>query len=485
MSKETKEQISNYQIFHTKNINLLKILEFLINKNFPIESEKIKENFNHSLFSPLLYYIIEYLNTKGEIKYKLGKGKYNSINVIYALLNKEIYDIFFLKTKEKIYDEKIEINYIQNEEENYFRFDCKEKELNLNELQNFIKKILNEEKFDINDIENLKKLLEFKKKELISTFKFEFTIQERIINLLMKKANNKIIELPNIIFYKKNKKNLMFDEIDRIVTCNEKTKVSNFLIFTKAEFRRNEVPDIKHYEKGIELEFQKNSCNFIEIKTSANFLIDKNLNKNEAQSINHSNASNETKKSNVIFKKVEIFKKFFEDNFNMVFENINIIIIIDSYFPKDFIKITDNFSKDFIAKEKTIFDFTLLFLHIESDIPYIQELKEQKNFENELKNLNSKINTITKDSENKIQMLTKDAEKKDQQIQMQEKQIQMLTKDSENKEKQIQMLTKNAKKKDEDAKKKEKEYEEKFQKLQNQLDYFYKKEKLKKIKKKN
>ena len=46
------------------------------------------------------------------------------------------------------------------------------------------------------------------------------------------------------------------------------------------------------------------------------------------------------------------------------------------------------------------------------------------------------------------------------------------------------MLTKNAEKKDEDAKKKEKEYEEKFQKLQNQLDYFYKKEKLKKIKKK-
>ena len=484
MSKETKEQISNYQIFHTKNINLLKILDFLTNKNFPIESEKIKENFNHSLFSPLLYFIIEYLNTKGEIKYKLGKGKYNSINVIYALLNKEIYDIFFLKTKEKIYDEKIEINYIQNEEENYFRFDFKEKELNLNELQNFIKKILNEEKFDINDIENLKKLLEFKKKELISTFKFEFTIQERIINLLIKKANNKIIELPNIIFYEKNKKNLMFDEIDRIVTCNEKTTVSNFLIFTKAEFRRNKVPDIKHYEKGIELEFQKNSCNFIEIKTSANFLIDKNLNKNEAQSINHSNTSNETKKSNVIFKKVEIFKKFFEDNFNMVFENINIIIIIDSYFPKDFIKITDNFSKDFIAKEKTIFDFTLLFLHIESDIPYIQELKEQKNFENELKNLNSKINTITKDSENKIQMLTKDAEKKEQQIQMQEKQIQMLTKDSENKEKQIQMLTKNAEKKDEDAKKKEKEYEEKFQKLQNQLDYFYKKEKLKKIKKK-
>ena len=36
-----------------------------------------------------------------------------------------------------------------------------------------------------------------------------------------------------------------------------------------------------------------------------------------------------------------------------------------------------------MKKKKILFDFELLFLHVESDIPYFLELKEQKNIENE------------------------------------------------------------------------------------------------------
>ena len=57
---------------------------------------------------------------------------------------------------------------------------------------------------------NIEELFKFKKKEILSRFKLGYSIQERIMNTLISNTCNKIIELPNLIFYSKNPKKKYF-----------------------------------------------------------------------------------------------------------------------------------------------------------------------------------------------------------------------------------------------------------------------------------
>ena len=57
---------------------------------------------------------------------------------------------------------------------------------------------------------NIEELFKFKKKEILSRFKLGYSIQERIMNTLISNTCNKIIELPNLIFYSKNPKKNIF-----------------------------------------------------------------------------------------------------------------------------------------------------------------------------------------------------------------------------------------------------------------------------------
>ena len=57
---------------------------------------------------------------------------------------------------------------------------------------------------------NIEELFKFKKKEILSRFKLGYSIQERIMNTLISNTCNKIIELPNLIFYSKNQKKNIF-----------------------------------------------------------------------------------------------------------------------------------------------------------------------------------------------------------------------------------------------------------------------------------
>ena len=95
---------------------------------------------------------------------------------------------------------------------------------------------------------------------------------------------------------------------------------------------------------------EKNSCAFIEIKTSMFSLTPKKNNEqtsNDYGSMVSSINSGNTNKKNIftrMYKNMEAFLTLFE-NLNKQFEKIKLIIIIDSYFPKEFFSNAEKFSK--------------------------------------------------------------------------------------------------------------------------------------------
>ena len=282
MKVDKNESIEDYQITVSDDIDFLKLIDVL-KKNKYDNDISITKAYVHSLFTPLLSYIINYLNhNKDKNNTFIGKSVLYRIPIVYALLNKEIYDLFFKKEKGKIGQE--EINYeFKSVDENYYYSSLEEK---IGENEKIDEDILNqvlkenvEVKLENQTIDNIEKFFELKKKEIISTFRMGYSLQERIINYLHKNSKAKIIELPNIIFYKKNKNNKnkrMYSEMDRILMVNEDTEINNFFAYLKAEFHhKNKKINITEIPKGEILSLKKDSCYFIEVKTSLYSLFDK------------------------------------------------------------------------------------------------------------------------------------------------------------------------------------------------------------------
>ena len=240
-----KESIQNYQIAISDDIDFLKILEILKKNNFD-EKYAINKKYVHSLFTPLLSFIIEYLNNSKENKNKfIGKSKVFDIPVIYSLLNKEVYNLFFKKEKGKIFEGNEEINYeFESENENYYISSIKEKIINEQVLKDSLKEFIGEE---VNSLENqtIEKMLTLKRREIISMFRLGYSLQERIVNYMHAKSGNQLIELPNIIFYKANKEKKLFNEMDRIITVKEDIQIDEFLVYLKAEFSPGNKNNIK------------------------------------------------------------------------------------------------------------------------------------------------------------------------------------------------------------------------------------------------
>ena len=398
-TKGKSESIENYQITYAHDIDFLKLIE-IINKKSKEDENLVTKSYVHSLFTPLLSYIIDYLNHKNSYKDKdelnIGTSSINDIPIAYAVLNKKIYDIFFNKKRGQIGNN--EINYDFKAQEENYSFAVK-KNKNQSRKKNF-KELLSERLGEtVKDVEiqlgngNINKIFELKKKEIISMFRVGYSNQERIINHLNNKADKIIIELPNIIFFHKNVFNKLYSEIDRIITVKEDTIVKDFLIYLKAKVKSKEkeakVSEILH---GEILTFKKDSFYFIvEVKRSINSLIEneeKEKNNQENKNVftdNKSIKSDKVKKNKIIYKNkftsaksrinyfenfskdnseskrkiknihtnMENFKKLF-DNLGKHFESLNLVIIIDSYFQRNFMEQTKRFVE--IIKEEFIFD---------------------------------------------------------------------------------------------------------------------------------
>ena len=422
-----KESLEDYQLSQVIDYDYLKIAE-MVNNNMDINQyQTVKKSYVHSLFTPVLSYIIGYLNNNEEEPGIIGKSKINGIEVIYIVLNHKIYDLFFTREKGITYNENNEIEF-NTEKENYYLPPIQiEKEINEEKLKQIAFSFYGENNY----IDDVKELFKFKKKEILSKFKLGYSIQERIMDALISKANNKIIELPNLIFYKKNDRKKIFSEIDRVITVNKLTEVNKFLIYSKAEFKTSKEMVYTNIEEGMKLNLEEDSCSFIEIKTSMNHLLPKendeqNNNNNDYLSVSSSINSGNTDKKNIFTKmyyNMETFINLFANLFKK-FKKINLIIIIDSYFPKDFFSIAKTFANSLDNNIKIKFDFDLYFIHVESDMIYANDLIKNKEKDKEIKDLlqdsndkEKKINQISADmnalkidSEQKYNKLKKESE---------------------------------------------------------------------------
>ena len=254
---------------------------------------------------------------------------------------------------------------------------------------------------NIDENESLKEIFNFKKKEILSAFKLGYSTQERIMSTLKSCSDNEIIELPNVIFYKNNKKNKIMNEVDRIITVKKDTKIKNFMIFSKTKFQVNKEPKSIKISEGEALVFEKYSCNFIEIKTSMNYLINENKEiksdyfRSQTPSELSSITSKEENPGNKICKNIAKFIELFKTLKNN-FKTINLIIIIDSYFQKKYIGKAEKFVK---SLPKQVVDFNLLFVHIESDIIYTSELDRYQEKEHDAENKDEEIQDLKKNDE--------------------------------------------------------------------------------------
>lgn len=130
MSKisEQKYSYQNYQISLLHDYEYSKIATKIpkdgksesSSENESFDLKQYIKTFNHSLFTPILIYTLELLHQsekkQEELKMKVGFSKVNEIDVVYISLNKEMYDIFFMKTKKEL--NGVEIDFSENE--NFF-----------------------------------------------------------------------------------------------------------------------------------------------------------------------------------------------------------------------------------------------------------------------------------------------------------------------------------------------------------------------------
>ena len=489
------DSIENYQITHADDIDFLKIIEILKKKNKE-EENLVTKNYVHSLFTPLLSYIIDYLNhknsSKGKDELNIGKSKIYGIPIAYAVLNKKIYDLFFRKKRGQIGNN--EINYeFKTQEENYSFAVRKNK--NPSNKKNF-KELLTEGlgetaeniEFQLQN-DNISKIFELKKKEIISMFRIGYAIQERIINHLNNKADKIIIELPNIIFFHNNTLNRLYSEIDRIITVKEETVVKDFLIYLKAKvISKKKKAKVSEILQGEILTFKKDSCYFIEVKTSINSLMEneeKEKGNQEDKKVftdKKSFKSDEVNKNKIIYKNkstsaksrinyfenfskdnseskrkiknihtnMETFKKLF-DNLGKHFESLNLVIIIDSYFPKNFMEQSKRFV-EIIKEEEFTFDCNIYFVHFEMNYEYVQQIKESEEFRNSLvekeqKILNLEANAREKDA--KILILEANAREKYAKILNLENQIQQINSGFSDMGKKLRLISMKSKIQDE------------------------------------
>ena len=282
----SKKKLQDYEIGNLDDLDFLSIfnvLEDIKNKQKKGSLQEYRKSYVNSLFSPLCSYAIDYLNENKEKPGIIGASKVSGINVIYITLNQTVFDLFFNREKGKIFsDAKNEIDYDVNyNEENYRLMKINfEKEYNFDQLLHILS--LGEEINDTesNDLKLLKEVYHNKRKEIISTFRFGYTVQERIMNMLNIHSEKKIKELPNIIFFEKNKIKKSYNEVDRIVTVEEDAAISNFMVYFKSQFKKGKEIIKESFLDGETLILPQNSCNFIEIKTSANFFKEKKENQN-------------------------------------------------------------------------------------------------------------------------------------------------------------------------------------------------------------
>ena len=413
---DDKEKLSNYQLALENTLDLEKIMK-AIKADVNLKDPDIFKTYKHSLFSPILSFLIKYINEHGEKKGYIGKAKIKNLEVLYAVLNREIYDLFFNKEKCIIRgEESTEIDFDNSMEEEDYLLSHQNYEniLDTKALKIMALNLIDEEdsNFQGKDIDTIENIYEFKKREIISSFRMGYSIQERIISNLLENSKDKIKELPNILFYKKNDRKKLYFEIDRILLSKEEISFPNIKVYYKGKYISGQTT-FETNERGEILKFEKNSLNFIEVKNSINTLskdIKKEKEKEDEKKApiitikTSSNISSKTSKSgqekkklsSKHLKKLKVFLELFR-TFKVKYQKINIIYIIDGFFTKDYFKTINDFADRYYTGKIENYNFDLWFAQIESDAIFVHGSNVVNKIRNDLKNFKIEFDKKYKD----------------------------------------------------------------------------------------
>ena len=200
--------LQNYQLSDENIFDFMKIMSMLKsnNSNQKFVCSNIFKKYKYSLFSPILSYIIEYIKENGEKTGYIGKSSINDINILYCAINRKIYDLFLKRENGQIDEKETEIKFSDIKDENYYMIGQNEEEtLDFDTLKRIATDLIDEDDISLKDkdLNTLEKLYVFKKREAISTFRLGYSTQERFITMLIENKTDKLVELPNIIFFSK------------------------------------------------------------------------------------------------------------------------------------------------------------------------------------------------------------------------------------------------------------------------------------------
>ena len=473
MSKISDQKYSykNYQISLLHDYEYSKIATKIQKDDKSERSESSSENesfdlkqyiktFNHSLFTPILIYTLELLQhlekKEKEINMNVGFSTVNDIDVVYISLNKKMYDIFFMKTKKEL--NGVEIDFSKNE--NFLipnqNYGYSHDKIEMLEIMNDYIGVEQQETF----FANLKfdQLCILKKKEIISSFRMGYAVQEQIIeNFEEELKPEDFEELPNLIYFSKNDKiKPPFIEYDRIILLNKEHDFKYFKVFLSFDNGK-----LNLINDGRPLKLSSKSLNFIEVKRSIRSFTYKKENKKEVKEDKtyYSNNSNNTY-INKALNSISIFVELFKNIKPKYQYSINLLYIVDSNYSISMLKeLSEFFNEEVTNNEKKLSKnkkLNIFLCQIDSDFERIMFINKEKNFETE-------INSIMENYNKKIEENKKLNEEKFKEYELKYKEIELKNKENELK------LQKNKEEYDLKLQKNKEEYDLKLQK--NKEDY--------------
>ena len=284
----TKVYIEDYEIGDQKNFDLLSFFSALPDKtdeeemsiDFQIECEE----YHHSLFYPILHYCINILNSCNLNQLEKNKGKigfYGDDRKIYVIVNRQMYDLFFMEKEALIDNQKINFNYgkdkfnlrsfssnINNENVNNYKqyFD-----INKDNTNTFSKEMIDCKANEFNM--DIKQLIDSKKKNIVSRFLKGYSHQEGVLKSFEAEIEGQFVYMHNLLLKRRNNKGSTIEELDQIYLLNfkekeEKTKtIEGFYYFFYYDSQKDIDNDANSiYGKPLELE--DDNIYFIEIKKS-------------------------------------------------------------------------------------------------------------------------------------------------------------------------------------------------------------------------
>ena len=248
---------------------------------------------------------------------------------------------------------------------------------------------------------DIKQLIESKKRNIVNRFLKGYTFQENILKTFESKIEGQFVNLPNLLFKRRNESGGAIEEIDQIYLLNLKDEIKKIKGFDSFFcFDSEEDIDGEIINNGRPLELENGNIYFIEIKKSIyglkkryEKLKDKEIPKNFNSIGSMFKRECFTDLGNAIIT-TNVFVPLIEKIIKKDYFTINILYIIDDEFQIDMAKVF----KDCLNRDKiALLDFHhykiyLIYTQPDLALKHFIETNIQKN--DEIKILKDKVQSF-------------------------------------------------------------------------------------------